>query len=112
MSFLKNIEDIAAEVADPTDVLTNPDYIRKSYEVVTDALRNGGDVMQLSDGTIVVTKVETYHLHYAWDDKKGKMVRLKSNRAKKSKEDAVPGSIKEAEYEIAQAVEEEFEEAY
>lgn len=107
---LKNIENFINDSAqEDADLLTNPEYVQKSFEVVSEALKNGGDVMQLSDGTIIVTKVETYHLHYVWDAKQGKMVRLKSQKNQKPSSEISKDDIA---LEVEEAIEQHFEEAY
>jgi hypothetical protein len=58
------------------DPLTDIDYICKSTTLITESLRNGKDIAQLPNGDIIVTERKIVHLHYTWDQEKGKMVRI------------------------------------
>jgi glucose/arabinose dehydrogenase len=58
------------------DPLTDIDYICKSTTLITESLRNGKDIAQLPNGDIIVTERKIVHLHYTWDQSKGKMVRI------------------------------------
>jgi len=58
------------------DPLTDIDYICKSTTLITESLRNGKDIAQLPNGDIIVTERKIVHLHYTWDQAKGKMVRI------------------------------------
>lgn len=53
-------------------------YLRQSSGLINDALQKGFDVLQLSDGDIVMTGVKTVVYQYTWDEKKGELVRTKA----------------------------------
>ena len=65
------------------DVMANPDYLRKSQALITEALQKGFDVLQLDSGDVVVTGTKTITNQYAWDSKKGKMVKVTAKGKKK-----------------------------
>jgi hypothetical protein len=60
---------------DEYDVFSDLDYLCKSTNVIGDALRNGLDVAQLSNGDIIITETKTVNTQYSWDDKRKKMMR-------------------------------------
>jgi glucose/arabinose dehydrogenase len=68
-----NSQNNNANIRDP---LTDIDYICKSTTLITESLRNGKDIAQLPNGDIIVTERKIMHLHYTWDQAKGKMVRI------------------------------------
>jgi hypothetical protein len=59
-----------------SDILNNVEYICRSTQLITDALRNGCDIAQLPNGDVMVTETKVVHMHYVWNKDKGKMVRL------------------------------------
>ena len=69
------------------DVMANPDYLRKSQALITEALQKGFDVLQLESGDVVVTGTKTITNQYGWDEKKGKMVKVVSKGKKKQEDD-------------------------
>lgn len=71
---------------DDGDIMANPDYLRKSQALITDALQKGFDVLQLENGDVVVTGTKTVVTQYAWDTKKGKMAKVVA-RGKRRKAD-------------------------
>jgi hypothetical protein len=87
MAVLKNIQAYIPSTADKEDVMSDIRYICKSCSLITESLQKGCDVMQLPDGTIVVTELKAVTFQYAWDSKKGKLVRVQAGgRTKKVKE--------------------------
>lgn len=62
-----------------TEVLCNSDYIRKSANLVNQALHNGCDVLQLPDGTIVISEFKPVTYVYAWDQDKNRLTRAQRN---------------------------------
>lgn len=84
---LSNIQSSASR-KDEGDIMANPDYLRKSQALITDALQKGFDVLQLESGDVVVTGTKTIVTQYAWDGKKGKMTKVvKRGKRKASDED-------------------------
>ena len=69
------------------DVMANPDYLRKSQALITEALQKGFDILQLENGDVVVTGTKTIVTQYGWDEKKGKMVKVVAKGKKKRDED-------------------------
>ncbi len=63
------------EAASEADVMDNPEYLRKSGKLITDALRKGMDVLQLDNGDVVTTGTKVIVTRYTWDEKTGKMVK-------------------------------------
>lgn len=59
-------------------VMTDPNYIRKSSSLVTEALNKGCDVIQMANGDIYITETKTVTFHYKWDEEKGRMLRVNS----------------------------------
>lgn len=86
---LAGLPSTARRGGDSGDVMANPDYLRKSQALITEALQKGFDILQLENGDVVVTGTKTIVTQYAWDEKKGKMVKVvaKGKRGKKSDED-------------------------
>lgn len=70
------------------DVMSNPDYLRKSQSLITEALQKGFDVLQLENGDVVVTGTKTIVTQYGWDEKKGKMVKVTARGGKRGKKDS------------------------
>jgi len=66
------------------DIMTDARYLRQSSALINEALQKGFDVLQLADGGIVTTGTKTVVYHYKWDGDKGKLVKSKSDGAKKS----------------------------
>lgn len=70
------------------DVMANPDYLRKSQALITEALQKGFDVLQLENGDVVVTGTKTIVTQYGWDEKKGKMTKVTAKGTKRAKKDS------------------------
>lgn len=85
---LSNIQSSTSR-KDDGDIMANPDYLRKSQALITDALQKGFDVLQLESGDVVVTGTKTIVTQYAWDEKKGKMTKVvaRGKRRKKDEDD-------------------------
>lgn len=64
------------------ETMSNPNYLRQSSSLINDALQKGFDVLQMSDGDIVMTGVKTVVYQYSWDEKKGALVRTKASTSK------------------------------
>ena len=83
--------------ADPeiTNMMLDPRYLRQSSSLIQEALQKGFDVLQLASGDIVTTGTKTVVYQYAWDAEKGKLVKIKPESARKTREK----SESEGEYE-------------
>lgn len=68
-----------------TNMMMDPRYLRQSSTLIQDALQKGFDVLQLANGDIVCTGTKTIVHRYSWDEDKGKLGKLKTD--KKSKKD-------------------------
>lgn len=68
-----------------TNMMMDPRYLRQSSSLIQDALQKGFDVLQLANGDIVCTGTKTIVHRYSWDEDKGKLGKLKTD--KKSKKD-------------------------
>ena len=61
-------------------------YVCKSCSLITESLQKGCDVMQLTNGDIIVTEMKAVTFQYTWDDKRGKLVRTQhGNKARKTR---------------------------
>jgi hypothetical protein len=60
---------------DEDNIFFDLEYLCKSTQIINDALRNGLDVAQLSNGEIIVTETKTINTQYNWDNQKKKMMR-------------------------------------
>lgn len=65
------------------DIMSDPKYICKSCTLVTEALQRGGDVMQMSNGDIIITEKKTVVTHYNWDSVKEKLVKFSTKISQK-----------------------------
>ncbi len=77
------------------DIMLDPRYLRQSSALINDALQKGFDVLQLSDGNIIMTGTKTIVHTYEWEMEKGKLLKVKTTesggtvkRARKSKNEA------------------------
>jgi hypothetical protein len=59
-------------------IMSDARYLRQSSSLINDALQKGFDVMQLADGSVVISGVKTVSYQYEWDDNTGRLVRQKS----------------------------------
>jgi hypothetical protein len=88
--LLKNIEsymsdDVSKNSAEQ-DIMSDIRYICKSCSLITESLQKGCDVMQMSNGDIIVTELKPVTFQYTWDDKKGKLIRSPyGNRARQTR---------------------------
>ena len=69
------------------DIMANPDYLRKSQALITEALQKGFDILQLENGDVVVTGTKTIVSQYSWDEKKGKMTKVLAKGKKRRDEE-------------------------
>jgi len=57
------------------DIMLDTNYIRESCALITEALSNGCDVMQMANGDIITTELKPITIQYVWNNEKGKLVR-------------------------------------
>ena len=60
------------------EIMGDPEYLRSSSEIISDALQKGHDVLQLENGDIVTTGTKVIVTQFHWDVEKQKMVKLSS----------------------------------
>ncbi len=63
-------------------MMSDARYLRQSSALINDALQKGFDVMQLADGSVVISGMKTVSYQYEWSDVTGKLSRRKSVAAK------------------------------
>jgi hypothetical protein len=64
--------------ANITGMMSDARYLRQSSALINDALQKGFDVMQLADGSVVISGMKTVSYQYYWDESAGKLVRQKA----------------------------------
>ncbi len=74
LNLIKNLPEIASEQNPATDI----NYIRKSTNLVNDALGKGADIMQLANGDILITEIKTVTYKYSWNKEQNKFERMTS----------------------------------
>ena len=79
--ILKNIPEKGDKPTE--DVMLNPEYLRYSSSIISDALQKGFDVLQLDNGDIVTTGTKVVVTQYHWDEKEGEMIKLSAKDRKK-----------------------------
>jgi hypothetical protein len=57
------------------DIMSDVRYISKSCTLITEALQNGCDVLQLPSGEIFITELKPITFQYTWDSQKAKLIR-------------------------------------
>jgi Protein of unknown function (DUF2671) len=82
------INDILNDVVDTGSnedarvLMQNPEYIRQSSAIISEALQKGFDVLQMENGDIVTTGTKIIVTQFKWDTKKGKMGKLSESEKK------------------------------
>lgn len=61
--------------ANDSEILSSPKYICMSSSIITNALKNGSDVMQLPNGDLIVTEYKAVTMLFKWDPIKQKLVK-------------------------------------
>ena len=69
------------------ELMANPDYLRQSSTLISEALKKGFDVLQLDNGEIVTTGTKTIVYKYRWDEKSGKMKKVPNGKKSKQEEE-------------------------
>lgn len=70
-----------------TSMMMDPRYLRQSSALIQEALQKGFDVLQLANGDIVCTGTRTIVERYTWEDGKGKLAKVKSDKKDKSSDE-------------------------
>ncbi len=84
--LLKDIENYVEKDGKEADLMADMRYVCKSCSLITESLQKGCDVLQMSNGDIIVTELKAVTFKYSWDEKKGKLVRSQfGNKPKKTK---------------------------
>ena len=86
---------------DIANMMMDARYLRQSSSLIQEALQKGFDVLQLSNGDIVMTGTKTVVYQYSWDEDKGKLAKLKADAPKKSKKSSDTLDMEEEESEEA-----------
>lgn len=85
---MPSVKDILKNIPQPTgkaaeeDLMLNPEYLRQSSAVISEALQKGFDVLQLENGDIVTTGTKVVVTQFHWDSKKKKMIKLSAKERK------------------------------
>lgn len=86
LNLIKNLPELDKSENNPA---ADINYIRKSTNLVNDALNKGSDVMQLANGDIVITEVKTVTYSYKWNKASNKFERATSgSKIKRRKQKA------------------------
>ena len=84
--LLKDIENYVDKDDKELDLMSDMKYVCKSCSLITESLQKGCDVLQMSNGDIIVTELKAVTFKYSWDERKGKLVRSQfGNKPKKTK---------------------------
>lgn len=62
--------------SDEYDLLCDPKYILSSCKIITAALKEGGDVVQMPNGDIIIREQKTVTTKYTWNDQKEKIIKI------------------------------------
>lgn len=76
LNLIKNLP--VSETNDNDNLAADINYIRRSTNLVNDALQKGSDIMQLANGDIVITEVKTITYKYIWNKETNKFERATS----------------------------------
>ncbi len=64
------------------DLMLNPEYLRHSSAIISEALQKGFDVLQLENGDVVTTGTRVIVTQYRWDTEQQKMSKLTAKERK------------------------------
>ncbi len=65
------------------DMMKDESYIQSCSNIISNALKNGFDVLQLENGDIITKGTKVVSYHYVWDDSKKQMVEVLLSDAQK-----------------------------
>ena len=74
LDLLKNFPESAQN--DDGNVMADINYIRKSANLVNDALQKGLDIMQMPNGDIMLTETKTIMHQFTWNPQKFRFERV------------------------------------
>jgi hypothetical protein len=80
--ILENIPEATNDGVSVEDIMQNPEYLRQSSTVISEALQKGFDVLQLENGDIVTTGTKVIVTQFHFDPALGKMVKLSAKDRK------------------------------
>ncbi len=63
---------------DSNDILQDLRYMCESCHVITEALKEGKDVVQLPNGDIIITQIKVINIEYKWNSE-SKSLNLEKN---------------------------------
>ena len=81
--ILDNIPETNNDEISVEDIMQNPEYLRQSSAIISDALQKGYDVLQLENGDIVTTGTKVIVTQYHFDPAEDKMSKLSAKDRKK-----------------------------
>ncbi len=70
-----------------TNMMLDARYLRQSSSLIQEALQKGFDVLQLANGDIVTTGTKTVVYQYSWDEEKGKLVKARPSKSRRSEDE-------------------------
>lgn len=79
--MIKNKSDNLRIKNKETNPIINTKYIDYSSNIITEALGNGSDVMQLSNGDIIITEYKATTSYFKWDNTKKKLIKQTKSHA-------------------------------
>ncbi|MES2214502.1 MAG: DUF2671 domain-containing protein [Pseudomonadota bacterium] len=62
--------------SDTADIFEDLKYICHSTNLISESLKRGCDVTQMSNGDLIITEVKVINTQYVWDAAKQRMVRV------------------------------------
>ena len=71
-------EDESEAEVSAGDILDDAKYHKKSADLIREVLSDNGSILQLEDGSVLVTKTTVVTVLYKWDREKSKFVRAKA----------------------------------
>ncbi len=85
--LIDNIPDAVDDGVSVEDIMQNPEYLRQSSAIISEALQKGFDILQLENGDIVTTGTKVIVTQYHFDPDGEKMVKLSAKERKKKEKD-------------------------
>lgn len=83
-TLMKNLGIDEPKKGEYNDDIVDLNYIRKSTQLINDALQKGFDIMQMPNGDITITEVKTISYKYNWNKERQKFERA-STKSKQRK---------------------------
>ncbi len=82
LNFIKNLPQMAEQ---EDDLVNDSNYVRKSANLINDALHKGADIMQMPNGDVHITETKVVTYKYTWNPEKARFERATANGRVKSK---------------------------